>query len=113
MRLQDILPIVQMLEGQLAEFASFELNLGPIQWFPASHDRKILTLSLLSQEYLQALSELIAEVLQRFNYPIEARAFKAHLTVGRVKYYQTNLEQFSEIRTPSFPSVSVVRVHLV
>lgn len=113
LKTEDIPSIVQLIESKITDFKAFELDLGPMEWFPEKHDRGILTLSVLSQETLRHLSELTAQILDAFKYPLESRTFKAHVTVGRVKTYHQVLERIPTISLPDFPPIVINDFYLV
>jgi len=73
------------VEGKIKNVS---FHFGELQLFPNPYRPRVIVLTIEPQEHLRQLSSLIGQGIQATQYPLEARPFKAHLTLGRIKYMQ-------------------------
>lgn len=66
------------------------LSIGKVHLFPNPYRPRVIVMDIAPQEELMALSKLIGTSIQEINYPVESRPFRAHLTIGRIKYAEEN-----------------------
>lgn len=60
-------------------------SIGPIQIFPNLFRPRVISFEIFPQTSLALLSHLIGLGIQKTGYTIDPRAYKAHLTLGRIK----------------------------
>lgn len=80
--------------------------------FPNPYRPRVIVLELNSQEQLNELVDLIGQGIQLTQYKIEERPFRAHLTLGRIKYPRMDLNFLSELPIPSIEQLEVNEVIL-
>lgn len=64
------------------------LTLGALQLFPNPYRPRVIVLDIAPQDELVELSKTVGKGIQSAQYEIENRPFRAHLTLGRIKYPQ-------------------------
>ncbi|MFA6302908.1 MAG: RNA 2',3'-cyclic phosphodiesterase [Legionella sp.] len=112
-RLQDIKPLSEQVADALKNIPAFELELGALEWFPNSCHPKILSLQVGPYEILKNLSDTLGQVLSRFNYPLEARPFRPHLTLARLKNVDSSAVQLEKIPLVAMHPALISEVHLM
>lgn len=89
------------------------LTLGKPQLFPNPYRPRVIVLDVTPQEPLAKLSGLIGQGILQANYPIETRAYRAHLTLGRIKQPQgLNLNFLAEFAAPQIKAIELNEVVL-
>lgn len=106
-----------MINNVNAELASaiqpFQIGLRSIHLYPDPHRPRVLVIDVVPQDTLTQLSKLIGSGIQKSGYEIEARPFRAHMTIGRIKTAQMNTLNFlADIDPPSTNQIDVNEVVL-
>jgi 2'-5' RNA ligase len=74
------------LDSVAAKMAPFELRLGGLGCFPNRRQPRVIWVGLQDDEHrAESLAEAIEAEARRLGWPSEARPFRAHLTLGRLK----------------------------
>jgi 2'-5' RNA ligase len=90
-------PLARRAAGELAALAPFALHLGPAALFPTPRRPRVVALGLEPEAPLAALAAALERAVVAEGFAPEPRAFRAHLTLGRV-------------RDRRFPAVAAVAV---
>jgi 2'-5' RNA ligase len=112
LRLEDIVPLSQKVSIALKQIPRFQLNLGPVEWFPTLRHPKILSFVVEPQDILCKLAGTIAQSLSSLEYPLESRPFRGHMTLGRVHHYSKNQVLLSSLKLGHLPPIIVDTVYL-
>jgi 2'-5' RNA ligase len=72
------------LNAELVGYPSFEITVGTLGAFPATHRARIIWIGLDAPEALMDLYRSIERVSARLGFPPDHRPFSPHLTIGRV-----------------------------
>lgn len=112
-RLHDIKPLSEEVATALKNIPAFELEFGGLEWFPNSDHPKILSLQIGPYEALKNLSDTLGQVLGTFNYPLEARPFRPHLTLARLHNVDSSSVQLEKIPLVAISSAVISEVHLM
>jgi 2'-5' RNA ligase len=95
------------------EMQAISLSFGSVQLFPSLYRPRVIVLDIGPQDQLSELSGWIGEGIMASNYPVEARPFRAHLTLGRIKHpHGLNLSFLSELSKPSLGNIAINEVTL-
>ncbi len=70
---------------QTAPLAPFALRLGALHAFPSPRKPRVVAVELRPEAPLQALASAVERGVVTAGLPAEPRAFRAHLTLGRVR----------------------------
>lgn len=98
------------MEGVVSHTA---LTLGALRLFPSPYRPRVIVLDIASQTELAELSKIIGKGIQAAHYEVENRPFRAHLTLGRIKYPQNvDLNFLSEFTRAPFEKIEVSEVVL-
>lgn len=106
---EQVPDIINSMQILLKETPAFQLELGSLEWFPSIAHPKIISLAVGPQEVLTTLSTAIGIELKALNIPIETRAFKGHMTLGRLSPHH-NLQKeliLDHIKIPPVPPVLI------
>ncbi|KTD37420.1 RNA ligase/cyclic nucleotide phosphodiesterase [Legionella moravica] len=112
----DCVPhLMEQVQRSLDHINSFQLELGPLEWFPTSSNPKILSCAVGPHSILNELSALIGHELTTMNIPIDTRPFRAHMTLGRIVSNQrlANPVDLTHIKLPPLPPMTVNKVYFV
>ncbi|RUR18726.1 RNA 2',3'-cyclic phosphodiesterase [Legionella sp. km535] len=114
-RLDCVPHLIEHVQSSLKNTNSFELELGPLEWFPTSSNPKILSCAVGPVSVLNTLSAIIGHDLTAMNIPIDTRLFRAHMTLGTIRSNQnlTNSIKLSHIKLPPIPPMTVNKVYFV
>ena len=77
--------LVQSVEAELAELVPFELGLGEVELFPSLRRPRVIALQLAPVAPLAALAAAVERGVVAAGCEPEPRAFRPHLTLGRVR----------------------------
>ncbi len=89
------------------------IALGNLHLFPSPFHPRVIVLDVTPQEQLAILSEQIGSGIRQAGYQTEERAFKAHLTIGRIKNTRdVNLGFLSDVALPAIEPIPVNKVVL-
>jgi 2'-5' RNA ligase len=82
----DLVPtLASRVEQRVAAVAPFRLHLGAPHLFPSPRRPRVVALELRPLEPLEALAAAVERGVVEAGFAPEARPFRAHLTLGRVK----------------------------
>lgn len=81
-----IQPISGKLENHLKAVKCFNLKLKGLGVFKSVRDPKVIWIGINHSSELQMLKNQIDEIITSFGFKADERAFKPHLTLGRVKW---------------------------
>lgn len=82
----EILPeLAGAVAREACEVPAFELRLGPVHAFPSSRRPRVVALSLEPLEPLRELAAAVERGVVAAGLEPEARPFRAHLTLGRIR----------------------------
>ncbi len=84
MRADDIVKMIQNVRQQLQEIKPFEIELNHLELFPNSRRPRYISLIPTPNEILNQVAKCIGEGILATDYPIETRAYRPHLTLGRL-----------------------------
>jgi 2'-5' RNA ligase len=70
---------------QTAPLAPFEIRFGAVHAFPSPRKPRVVAVELLPETSLQTLASAVERGVVAAGLPAEERAFRAHLTLGRVR----------------------------
>lgn len=88
-------------------------NFGKLHLFPNPYRPRVIVLEISGQEAMGELAHTIGEAIQATHYPVEARPFRAHLTLGRIKQqHGINLQFLDEVALPALDEVMTKEVIL-
>ena len=107
-QLEDIPTICKNVRAELNQFQSFHLELGQLELFPTVKRPRIISLDVKPQDIINDLSHRVGRGIQAANYDIEARPFRAHLTLARI----TKPWPLNEIYYPTIPPIPVDEIIL-
>jgi len=80
-----VVAMARAVQERVAGFAPFALRLGALHAFPSPRRPRVVTLELHPVEPLVALAEAVERGVVEAGFAPEERAFRPHLTLGRVK----------------------------
>jgi RNA 2',3'-cyclic 3'-phosphodiesterase len=106
--------LIEKVRGQLqGVIQAATLTLGSLHLFPNPYRPRVIVLDVAPQEVLRELASLIGKGIQSCDYPLESRPFRAHLTLGRIKYAKdTNTDFLSECAPPTIQNLEMSEVVL-
>jgi len=85
--LDDVIqPLAEKLEKQLNQVKYFKLRLKGLGVFQSVRNPKVIWIGINKSPELQMLKNEIDTIMVDFGFKAEEREFKAHLTLGRVKW---------------------------
>jgi 2'-5' RNA ligase len=106
--------IMDGLRQSAAGTAPFRLDVGGIGAFPGPKNARVAWVGLSGEtETLRRLQAAIEDAMARLGMEREERAFKPHLTLGRIKYIRSRdqwlkaLEEMRDIKLPGFDVTSI------
>jgi 2'-5' RNA ligase len=77
--------LVERVREQTAQIAPFRLRLGPARAFPSPRRPRVIALDVEPAAPVEALAAAVERGVVAADFPPEERAFRPHLTLGRVK----------------------------
>ena len=87
---EQVAPLSQALQETVGTVAGFNLLLAKIGAFPNAHRARIIWAGIATgKESLQQLYQAVINATQSLGFEPEKRAFKPHLTIGRVQKWAT------------------------
>lgn len=81
----EIPALVEHVRESVGELAPFRLELGGVRPFPSAQQPRVVALELEPAERLVALAGAVERGVGRAGFEPEARPFRPHLTLGRVR----------------------------
>ncbi|HEU4430648.1 MAG TPA: RNA 2',3'-cyclic phosphodiesterase [Myxococcota bacterium] len=100
----EIAPLAEHAQDALAGCAPFALALGAAVAFPTSRRPKVIALAAEPKEALAELAARLEKVVVESGLAPEERAFRAHLTIGRVR-----ARRFPVLEAPPLAATQTVR----
>lgn len=82
---EKVTPLAEILAERANTFSRFVVELGDVGAFPHLRKPQILWLGVERAEELTRLAQEIDQAVQKLGFEREAKDFRAHLTLGRVK----------------------------
>lgn len=89
----QITEICKKLKEVLKDTKSFTFSLKGLGVFKNIHDPKVVWLGVENADKLRGIKKIIDKELVKFDFQVEDREFRPHLTLGRIK----NLKQKTEL----------------
>ncbi len=111
---EHIALILEQVQAELiAATPAFKIVLRDLHLYPDPHRPRVIVVDIAPQAALARLSEMIGKGIQKAGYEIEKRAFRAHMTIGRIKTAQMNALSFlSDVAPPSVGEINIEEVVL-
>ncbi len=107
------------LEKAVSQYPLSEIQIGGIGAFPTVSRPKVIWVGVKADRLMLDLQDAVEQASIAAGIPAEQRAFKPHLTLGRVKYVDRNSELPARIRQMdleemviSIPSISLIQSSL-
>jgi RNA 2',3'-cyclic 3'-phosphodiesterase len=111
---EDIPQLSSKVRHALQAAASFTVRTGNLELFPSAKRPKIISLAVDASENLTNLSAMIGTGIKAANYPLEPRAFRAHLTLGYLNFYPgKKYFLLPEISLPTLPEIRAEKIVLL
>ena len=82
---KDLEPIISAMEAEAKKSQPFRLECHSIGYFPEKGTPRVIWTGVTSSAELRDLQQRLEKALEKLGFPKEAREFKPHLTLGRVK----------------------------
>jgi len=112
-RSEHLTGIVRCVKEELKAMSSKpSFRFGATHFFPSAYRPRVIVLDILPQEPLAELSRHIGRGITAMQYDIENRPFRAHLTLGRIKHPDMNLDFVSKIKLPEMNEIAIEEVVL-
>ena len=111
--LEDIDPLIKKTQVELASNPAFQIELGGLEWFPSLEHPKIISLGVGPQQTLRELSSKLGQLISDFNYPVETRRYKGHMTLGRLPPHHIQKMQLPLITLPKIPVATIHQFYLM
>lgn len=110
----DVSLLLTKVEAMLSQATTpLQFNLRDLHFYPDPHRPRVLVVDVTPQTLLAEWSMLIGKGIQQAGYEIEARPFRAHLSIGRIKTAQVTALNFLQNANPlTLPEVMVDEVVL-
>lgn len=110
----DVSVLLSNVESALSNaVVPLHFNLRGLHLFPDPHRPRVLVVDVAPQALLAEWSALVGKGIQETGYEIEARPFRAHLSIGRIKTAQSTALNFLQDAAPlNLPDISVGEVVL-
>jgi len=108
--------IIENLEQIATKFNPFSIDILGLGRFKKQRNTKIIWLGIGNANILNALANEIDRAMKDLGFESENRPFKAHLTLGRVKYLSDEeqlLRLIKESENEYFQSVLINKVFLI
>lgn len=110
--LNDIAQLIEDVRINLTNTPSFYLELKDIEFFPTPTHPRIISLAVGPSDRLIQLSAAIGQGIKTSNYPVETRAFRGHLTLGRLRYVHHQSFSLEQIKIPLIPKIWINEICL-
>jgi 2'-5' RNA ligase len=82
---EQVAPLAARVAETVADLAPFELRLGALAAFPSLRRPRVVAITVLPEAPLAALARRVEAAVIHAGLPGEDRAFRPHLTIGRVR----------------------------
>lgn len=112
-RLEDLPPLIETVRREIEELAKkFVLNFGEIKLFPSPYRPRVIVLEMQPNKMMDDLVEKIGSVIKKFNYKLDERPFRPHVTIGRLKSPKLKLDFLRDQGFSEMPPMHVDEVVL-
>lgn len=113
-RREDLEMLIENVRNKAEKsLAKTFMSFGSLHLFPNPYRPRVIVLEIQPQDQLSYLAEQIGIGIQNTNYEIDQRPFRAHLTLGRIKYTKKiNLNFLNNFQIPEFEKISISEVVL-
>jgi 2'-5' RNA ligase len=81
----QVAPLCSAVAEELRDCEPFEMKLGAVRGFPTPRRTRVVVCEVAPQEPLVELAAAVERGTSRAGFAAEARAFRPHLTLGRVR----------------------------
>ena len=108
-----IKPINSMLHNRCREASKFELSIRGAGVFRNMHDPRIIWTGIDPSDELIKLNDVIMNGLKELDIKLEDRAFKPHLTIGRIKHLNNSDKLADLIAQFQYSEIQLVPVNEV
>ncbi|NOX38064.1 MAG: RNA 2',3'-cyclic phosphodiesterase [Calditrichaeota bacterium] len=100
--------VQQVVESVVRGEGAFELESAELGAFPSLDRPRVFWVGLAGngQQQLMALQKKLESALAQIGFPEEARPFKPHLTLGRVKSSRQLTQVIGKIKSTAFPNIA-------
>lgn len=105
----DLNNLTKNARDVIRHFHTFELQLENLELFPTPSHPRVISLCMSPHEFLSNLSSQLGQVIMATGYEIEKRAFRAHLTLGKLK---KNNIIFEKMMSPALPVQTIHEIVL-
>ncbi len=112
LHLKDIAQLIENVRSSLTNTPSFYLELKAMEFFPTPTHPRIISLAVEPSDCLTQLSVAIGQGIKATNYPVEARAFRGHLTLGRLRRVHHQSFSLEQIEIPVIPKIWIDEICL-
>jgi 2'-5' RNA ligase len=111
---EHVVPLIEKVRIELKNTPTFQLEFHGLEWFPTPEHPKILSLAVGSKDILIPLSATIGHAISAFNYPVESRPFRGHMSIGRLLNYSSKQKALlNQIKLPIIPSIPINELYLI
>ncbi|WP_083191091.1 RNA 2',3'-cyclic phosphodiesterase [Legionella jamestowniensis] len=104
--------LIERANQALSDMPFFLLQFGKLELFPSTADPRIISLSISHETVLKNLAHRLRQIIAAMHYPIEERAFRGHLTLGRLQHCCYDHGWLNKIQLPVIPEMKVTQVVL-
>jgi len=92
---EQLYQLVDCFDDLSGSFHSFDLNIKGTGYFKSKGQPRVLFVKITESEILNQLAEAVEKCAVAAGFEEELKPFKAHLTLGRIKYLQNKTKFFS------------------
>ncbi|CEK09746.1 RNA 2',3'-cyclic phosphodiesterase [Legionella hackeliae] len=112
-QVEHLTQLIKNAQHVLRDVPAFHLQLDRLQLFPSIMKPRIISLTLGPERCLSELAIKVRQAICATHYPVEARAFRGHLTLARLHNYHCKKESLAEIQLPFIPDIKVSTIYLL
>lgn len=109
----DLKKLTQFIEQELKDIGIFDLKINKLELFPSCEKPRFISLHVIADRVLKNLVQQLSSLVERLNYPIEQRPFRAHITLGRFRDAQSPKNSIAHIQLPQFNPCSIDKISLL
>lgn len=100
-RSDDMMVLIDNARKTLQYIPPFEVELSHLELFPHPEHPRFISIAPKSNEALAIVAERIGQGILATGYPIETRAFRPHLTLGKFNSVPSSSFSFKNITLPA------------
>ena len=108
---EHITPLIERVRMELKNTPALVLEFGDLEWFPTPKHPKILSLEVGPQNILMPLSAAIGHAISALDYPVESKAFRGHMSLGRLLSHQSQKETL--LPQIKLPQIQINEIYLI